>query len=214
MQLFARKENDAGMKLSEQEPATKETLRRLAASAFVELNSNILPFWQALEDPAGGHWISVNHRGRIDRTAPRTLVFAARLCWTFSEAARRFSASAYRPAAERAFLYLLRFRDLGDSGGYFAALSPDGAPHDRSKHVYGQAFVIYALAAHAQLVRDENIQTRALELFRTIEDRTRCPKTGLYLESFDELWRETPNSRQGAWRGGGAAYSGHPSASH
>jgi mannobiose 2-epimerase len=167
-------------------------LRGLTAAARRELTENILPFWLKLEDPSGGHWISVDAIGRIDKTAPRKLVFAARMAWTLSEAARRLRSASLREAAERAHRYLQEFGD-GVKGGYFASLTPEGAPLDRSKHVYGQAFAIYALAAFGQMAGERSAIRAALDLFGIVETRTRRPETGLYVESFDADWRETPN---------------------
>jgi len=173
-------------------PPTAAILRELAAAARRELTQNILPFWLALEDPAGGHWISVDALGRIDKTAPRTLVFAARFVWTFSEAARRLQTPRLVEAAERAYHYLRKFGDAA-KGGYFASLAPNGAPLDLSKHVYGQAFAIYALAAFGQMADERGAIEAALDLFEIVETRARRAETGLYIESFDADWRETPN---------------------
>ncbi len=173
--------------------STVAILRKLALTARRELIGNILPFWLALEDPAGGHWISVDQQNRIDRMAPRRLVFAARILWTLSEAARRLQNAELARAAERAHDYLLRFRDA-QSGGYVTALAPDGTPLDRSKHVYGQAFVIFALAAFGHMARRLDPVQAAQDLFEIIETRSRRAATGLYIESFDANWQETPNA--------------------
>ncbi len=172
---------------------TTAILRKLAVTARNELLENILPFWLALEDPAGGHWISVDRQNRIDRTAPRRLVFAARILWTLSEAARRLRNEKLASAAERAHAYLLRFHDA-ETGGYVAALASDGTPFDRSKHVYGQAFTIFGLAAFGRMARQPGPIQAALDLFEIIEARARQTATGLYVESFDSDWRETPNA--------------------
>jgi mannobiose 2-epimerase len=172
---------------------TRDTIQRLAVSARQELWDNIAPFWLKLSDPRGGHFCSVDSRGVIDKLGPKFLVFEARTAWTYAELARESGLSAYREHAQRAFEFLERFRDRSEAGGYFASLTHDGRPKDRWKHLYGQAFALLAIAAYARLTHNPSARSLALQQFATIEERVRSVRSGLYCESYDQCWRETPN---------------------
>lgn len=169
-------------------------LQRLAVAARVELTEHILPFWLALEDPIhGGYFEAVDQHGKIILNVPKTAVFLSRLLWAMSEAARRFERGDCARQAHRTYLFLDRLRDRSSRGGYFASALRDGRPYQRHKHIYAQAFVIFGLASYASAMGDEQAQGKALDLFRTVEDRACDRKTGLYHEAFDESWQKIPN---------------------
>lgn len=171
-----------------------QTLQRLADSARGELSKRLLPFWLAQEDSIyGGYFEAVDARGKVYPNAAKTAIFLSRMLWTMSEAARRFDSADCASQAHRTYLFLDRLRDLGSNGGYFASATRDGVPYKRHKHIYAQAFVIFGLAGYASATGDEHARAKALDLFRTIEDRSHNCETGLYLEAFDESWQEIPN---------------------
>lgn len=170
-------------------------LRRLAAAARTELSERILPFWLALEDPLhGGHFETMDAQGRIYPNEPKTAVFQSRLLWTMTEAARRLGCVDCAGQAHRSYHFIERLRDPGDRGGYFAAVTRDGTPFQLHRHIYAQAFVLFGLAGYAAATGDAQARARALDQFRTIEDRAHDRDTGLYHESFDEAWRTIPNA--------------------
>lgn len=169
------------------DPVTRDTLRRLALATHRELIEGILPVWLSREDPAGGHWISIDAEGRIDRTAPRRLIFAARLAWTFTTAARRLAHPRLEAAADHAHAFLERFRDTA-VGGFHTALDASGAPLDRSRRVYGQAFALFALSAHALAHPGADATAAALAQFDLLVSRARDPDTGLYVETLSPDW--------------------------
>lgn len=178
------------------DPATRDILQRLALATRRELVEGILPVWLSREDPAGGHWISIDADGRIDRTAPRRLIFAARLAWTLTTAAHRLDHPRLTTAADRAHAYLLRFRDAVD-GGFHTTIAPDGRPLDRSRHVYGQAFALFALSARALAHPGAETMAAALTQFDLLEARARDRDTGLRVESLSPDWiprHDTPRT--------------------
>jgi mannobiose 2-epimerase len=166
----------------------------MAESARAELSERLLPFWLAQEDSVyGGYFEAVDAQGRIYPNAPKTVVFLSRMLWTMSEAARRFGFGDCASQARRTYLFLDRLHDQSSRGGYFASATRDGAPYQRHKHIYAQAFVIFGLAGYASATGDEAARAKALDLFRTVEDRAHDHETGLYREAFDESWQEIPN---------------------
>lgn len=171
--------------------ALTNRLRAMAQELETHLRTQLLPFWLSMEDPLGGYWISVDARGGIRESAEKTLIFSARLAWTFLTAGRRYGDTGCNAGARRALDHLALFRDRR-SGGFFASLDRSGAPINRSKHIYGQAFAIFALAAAAR-DGDETARIVALETYEVVEEHARGGWGGLYIESFDRDWNETQN---------------------
>lgn len=168
-------------------------LQELAEAARIELCERILPFWAKLEDSTdGGYFEAVDASGTVYPNVAKTAVFQSRMLWTMAEAARRFDYRNCAEQARRSYLFLDRLLDQG-RGGYFAAVTRDGKPCRKQKHIYAQAFVIFGLAGYASASGDELAKTKALDLFATVEERALNPDTGLYLEAFDESWQEIAN---------------------
>ena len=164
----------------------------IAREADEHLRRRLLPCWLSMEDPCGGCWTSVDARGGIHEHAAITLVFSARMAWPFATAGGLYRDPACISGARRALDHLERFRDVC-CGGFWAALDRAGAPIDRSKHVYVQAFALFALAA-AAAAGDRDAGSAAFAQFETIEDRACRDHKGLYVESFDGHWNETTNA--------------------
>ena len=178
----------------------------LAFAARRELRENILPFWRqrTVDQQNGGFIAEMSNDLRIRENSPKGLILNARLLWTFS-AADRYTGEEYR-FARRAYEYLSRhFRDR-EHGGYFWEVKPKGAMLDGTKKIYGQAFVIYALAEYCRtyvapegLTRcspvdgsDERLRPQvlqeAVDLFQLIEAHARDPVHGGYVETLSRDW--------------------------
>src|SRR2546429_560248 len=72
-------------------------------------------------------------------------------------------------AAKTGFDFLEgKFRDRAH-GGYFAKVTDDGKPTDRHKHVYLNAFALYALAAYHRASGDPAALAAVKDLFQTLE---------------------------------------------
>lgn len=175
----------------------KERLKRLAQSMRAELRDNILPFWLRLEDRLhGGHFAGMDPAGRVDRGAPKSTVFVSRLLWTLSSVAGALEHDLCLAQAAHTRRFLLdRLRDRQD-GAFFWSASREGRPLRTDKHLYAQAFAIYALSAHARATGDGESLAAAKDLFGLIEARAREPAAG-YGEAFDSRWRPIDNSRVG-----------------
>ncbi len=172
-----------------------DRIAALSRAMSHELTDNIVPFWLALRDRShGGHYGHMDLAGNIDRMAPKSAVFVARLLWTLSEVGRATGDGACLEQAEQTKAFLLnRVLDRA-RGGLFWAVTNDGRPADTSKHLYAQAFGIYALSAHAAAVGDLESLGAAKELFVLVETRCRNPGGG-YAEAFDAAWRPVDNGR-------------------
>lgn len=177
---------------------------RLAALAQLmsrELVDDLVPFWLALLDRFhGGHYTRMDERGTIDRKAPKSTVFVARLLWFLSTVGRALGhAQCLEQAARTQSFLLTRLRD-GAHGGLFWSVTHEGRPADTVKHLYAHAFGIYGLSAHAIATGNAESLGAAKELFVLLESRLRRPD-GCYAESFDAAWRPIEDRRI-AWHGG------------
>ena len=174
-----------------------ERLSDVARRAETELRQNILPFWlEQVPHPArDGFYGEVHNPGKPRESAPRAALMTSRILWTFSAAFRRYGDPAYRKMADRAYVDLTEnFRDEAH-GGYLWSLTADGAPLQTFKHLYGQAFALYALAEYHRATGIPAAQEHAIELFRLLEDKARDHPHGGYLESFTREWVRTPTGQ-------------------
>src|SRR5690606_18132645 len=114
----------------------------------------------------------------------------SRILWTFSAAARRYPENAvYREMARRAYDDLReRFADR-EHGGYLWSVTVDGRPDDDRKHIYGQAFAIYALSEYFLLTHDDHALEAAIAVYRLLERHARDRQHGGYFEELGRDWR-------------------------
>jgi len=155
-----------------------------------ELKENIIPFWlrKTVDHHYGGFIGRMSNRGRVKKQAPKGLILTSRILWTFSRLYRDEPRPQYLQTARRAFEYLnLNFRDT-HYGGYYWMVSYLGEPVDVKKKVYGQAFVIYALAEFAMATHDSVALRMTKTLFKTIEKKCRDTQNRGYYESFNRDW--------------------------
>ena len=68
-----------------------------------------------------------------------------------------------------------------------------GNPSDTRKHIYCQAFAIYALSEYYKATADKEALDLAINLFSLIESKGFNKKNSAYLEEFDREWNITPN---------------------
>jgi len=171
-------------------------LTGLERTAEHELFGNILPFWleHGIDHRQGGFVGRARRDGTPIPDTPKGLVLNARLLWTFSAAYRLRPDPAYLRAARRAWAYLDdHFRDP-THGGYCWMLDATGRPLDDRKEIYGNAFVIYALAEFHVATGDPTARQRLLELFDCIERYARDVRHGGYLETFSRDWKPAATS--------------------
>lgn len=151
----------------------KAIFQHLHSELQTEL-SEILHFWltQSLDHRQGGFIGKMDNQGLVDYTAPKGLVLNARILWTFSAAYAYTQDPMCLAAAQRAFGVLsTQFYDP-EYGGYYWSINPDGSALSTRKQIYGQAFVLYALAEYHRIAADdlqEGVLTQAQAVFHWIE---------------------------------------------
>jgi mannose/cellobiose epimerase-like protein (N-acyl-D-glucosamine 2-epimerase family)/spore germination protein YaaH len=162
------------------------------------LQSSIVDFYlPACVDRANGGYLESLQADRFVPTGEKFLTLQARQLWFFSTlAAVGIRTKESLTAARTGFDFLqARFRDAAH-GGYFAKVSDAGRPTDRRKHVYLNAFALYALAAYHRASKDAAALTAAKDLFATLESKCHDKARGGYIEFFHEDWREITDPRE------------------
>ncbi len=162
-----------------------------------ELLGNILPFYAnvAVDKQRGGFYGLVHNDLTVEPDAPRGLIQVTRILWAFAHACRRLDAPRLLPTAEHAWEALqAHFRDPV-TGGLHWMVAADGAPLDRRRLVYGQAFGIYAFAEYALATGSHSALREALALFTLIEQHAWDPAQGGYVEGCTPDWQPDPEQR-------------------
>lgn len=162
-----------------------------------ELRSNILPFWttHAVDRRYGGIVGEISSELQVKPDADKGLVLHARILWTYAAAYRTYHLPIYWQMAESAYQYLqTTFLDR-EYGGYYWMLKADGTPKIMKKQIYGQAFVIYALAEYVRAGAGVEVVEEAIDLFHSIERAAYDREHGGYVEALSRDWEETDDLR-------------------
>lgn len=170
----------------------KEQLARLSRSMSQELDS-ILTFWseKTVDERHGGFYGEISGSMNVDSEAPKGLVLNARILWTFASACRHRFTPRYRELADRAYVYLLEHFLDHKHGGYYWSVDCEGNKLNGKKQVYGQAFVVYALAEYYRATEEPQALEHAQTLFRLMEDKCCDRVHGGYFEAYAEDWSAT-----------------------
>jgi cellobiose epimerase len=169
----------------------RQVLQTLRAEMHAELTGRILPYWTVTAaDPRNGGFIGlITEEGVADIAAPKGGILNARILWAFSAAHRVLGGDTCREAAERAAdFFWSRFLDR-THGGIYWAVDAAGPPHDTRKHVYAQAFGVYALSEHYRATGQVSSRDEAVAIFHLLDRHAYDHEQGGYHEAFDREWR-------------------------
>ncbi|MBW7456074.1 AGE family epimerase/isomerase, partial [Paenibacillus sepulcri] len=158
-----------------------------------EVKDNILSFWKrhSVDEERGGFIGRMDSDGSIDPDADKGLVLNARILWTFAAAYRIYGAEEDLIMARRALDALeTTFLDH-EHGGFYWMITAQGAPSQDKKQVYGQAFVIYALAEYVRATGDHKPLKLAEQVYRLLEKHAYDPVHRGYVEALARDWGET-----------------------
>jgi mannobiose 2-epimerase len=143
---------------------------------------------RAVDERNGGFLGYIDGDGVSHSDAPKGGVVNARILWTFSAAYRVVGDAAYRAAADRAVAYFRSHFIDPVRGGVRWMVDAHGKPADDRKHIYAQAFGIYALAEHHRATGDAQSLQQAIELHRLVERHGHDDRHGGYREAFSREW--------------------------
>ncbi|MDB4891958.1 MAG: N-acyl-D-glucosamine 2-epimerase [Gemmatimonadetes bacterium] len=183
-------------------PATissTSTLALLRAELKEELVERILPYWmRAVDEKNGGFVGLVYEDGVASSDASKGSILNARILWTFSAAYAALGGDALLATARRAADYFSAHFIDATHGGVFWSVDVVGAPDDHRKHVYAQAFAMYALAEYYRATGDDASLENAKAIFELVEVNAYDQVFGGYEEAFSREWFVLDDSRLGA----------------
>lgn len=175
--------------------------------------SSVVDFYlpDCLDTDYGGYLEELDSEGRFTGNE-KFLTLQARQLWFFSTLAvadiHREQALA---AASSGYDFLRQHFYDPQHGGYITKTERDGKPRDRRKHVYPNAFVIYALVEYHRATGQSEPLDQALELFHTIEENCYDRLHGGYQEFFYDDWRLVTDPAESGYVGaiGTKTYNSH-----
>jgi len=169
------------------------------ARALLELLllGNLLPFWEtrAIDVRDGGYCLNHDARGRCRAPAEKSLVAQTRTLWFFSRIARSaYGREVHLRAARHGYDFLIRHMWDDAYGGFYWRTSSSGQVAVASgKHLYGQAFALFALTEYAIASGLREPGDLAEELFLTLERHAWDEAYGGYREFFARDWSLPPD---------------------
>ncbi len=165
------------------------------------LLDNIASFWypRSIDTLNGGYHLNFDAAGRPAPEEGRLIVSQARMVWFFSRLAREgyekpgaFTKADLLAAARHGYGYLRDTMWDKEHGGFYWMTSASGRVTAPNKHLYGQAFGLYALSEYYLATGDREALELATRLFEILEQRAHDVEHGGYREYFHADWSEVP----------------------
>lgn len=158
-----------------------------------ELQGNILPFWidHTVDQQHGGFIGYIDQEMKPESNADKGLVLNARILWTYAAAYRVFPQEKYLQMAQRAYAYLMAHFLDREHGGFYWMVDYKGHPVQDKKQVYGQAFVIYALAEYHLARPNQEALDMAVDIYHLLEKYSYDPVHQGYIEALSRDWKPT-----------------------
>ena len=129
----------------------------------------MIAFWypKSIDREDGGYLIDFDAHGAFKGEGPKMIVTQARMLWLSSRLIREGrGGDQMREAARQGYRFLMDHMWDQEHGGFYWEVDRAGrrvvAPH---KHLYGQAFGLYALSEYARATGDAQALADARRLF-------------------------------------------------
>lgn len=169
-------------------------VHNLRKKAEEELLNHIAPFWlKLIDNENGGFYGEVSYDLKINKKSIKGGIQTSRILWFFSAAYCATKNEEYKKAATHNYEFLKDKLFDKEFNGVYWMLDYKGNPIDTRKHVYCQAFAIYALSEYYKATGNEEALDLAMNLFSLIESKGFNKENSAYLEEFDREWNITPN---------------------
>lgn len=181
--------------------AARQRLVSLVPAVEKNLRENIIPFWfpRSVDREHGGYTIHYGPRGEPLPGGTKAIVTQARTLWLASRLLRsEYAQHGFREAADAGFRFLRDRMWDAQHGGFYWEVDPPGTTVLRGdKHLYGQAFALYALAEYHLATGNQEAMTLAGRLFDLLESRAHDDVYGGYHEFFARDWSAAPAGANG-----------------
>lgn len=166
----------------------------LAREVRRELTDRIIPFWKRLrDDEHGGYYGYMDFDLKVDKEYEKGCILNSRILWFFANAYMTLKDKSLLVEAAHAYSFMRDCCEDKEYGGVFWSVTYDGLPLDTTKHIYNQAFAIYALSSYYAASNDSSALKFAMSLFEKIE--TIGTDSYGYLESFNRKWELEDNDK-------------------
>lgn len=157
------------------------------------LEENILRFWlsKSVDRTHGGYTINFGPDGESKGPGTRGIVTQARTLWMFARAAREGYGNYEQlmRAAEHGWNFLRDSLWDRTHGGFYWEVDARGAPLRPKKHMYGQAFALYALSEYYLASHRKDVLDFASMFFELLDSKAHDREYGGYRESFETDWQ-------------------------
>lgn len=174
-----------------------------AALLKTQLTQKIMPYWYdtAIDKQYGGYVLSDDAAKKAPPAQEKQLVTQTRMIWGFSLAHLKHlgdSKRNYLRAAEQGYRFLQAHFLDPIYGGYYWTTDLAGNVIDDRKLMYGQSFVLYALAEYYRASGDTAVLQQAMNLFNKMHELAHDNVHGGWFEHFHRDWTPilspTPNA--------------------
>lgn len=164
----------------------------LSEEVHKELSQRIFPFWSSLADyDNGGFYGYVGYDGRVNKEAEKGAILNARILWFFSAIYCLEKKTEALELVSHAYDFMIDKLFDDKYEGLYWLVDFKGQPTDYRKHIYNQAFGIYALSQYYKATGKVEALNNAIKLFKLIEKK--CENSNGYLEEFDRQWNKKEN---------------------
>lgn len=155
----------------------------------------------SLDHEYGGYLETLDTSGSF-AAGDKFLTLQARQLWFFSTlAVNNIRTEQSLKAAESGYDFIVKHFFDPQHGGYYSIVTQSGEPKDRRKHVYLNAFLIYAFVEYHRATGLEEPLEKAVELFETLERHCYDQQHGGYQEFFYANWELITDSTESGYVG-------------
>ena len=156
------------------------------------LTENIASFWysKSLDRRNGGYTINFGPDGELKGAGTKMIVSQARTVWLFSRLARAgYNGDEYIEAADLGYRFLKEKMWDSKNGGFYWEVDATGDKKLKTrKHLYGQAFTLYAMSEFYLATGRKDALDFSVRLFNLLEAKAYDKTYGGYVEFFNEDW--------------------------
>jgi len=158
------------------------------------LMNNMMPVWypRVIDTVYGGYLSDFNYRWEMTPQQNKMIVTQARHVWTCSKMKAFTGDDKYLEYARHGYHFLRDVMWDKEFGGFFNLVTREGVPINEGnnpriyKNAYGNAFLIYALAAYYKESRDPEVLELAKESFAWLEKGSHDTLHGGYFQFLDQ----------------------------